>query len=144
MSNCQNKKKLIIYFFNVLMFIFEGETEHEQGRGRERGRHRIQSRLQALSLQHRARHGAWTHRPWDHDLSWSWTLLKTDWVSHAPQVWIVFDKCLHSHNYDPSQHRKHLLSIKSQKFPCARCKSCSHTQASHDLPFATVDDFLSF
>ena len=40
-----------------LMFIFERwrKTEHEQGRGRERGRHRIQSRLQSLSCQHRAR-----------------------------------------------------------------------------------------
>ena len=34
------------FFFNVY-FIFERETEHEQGRGKERGRHRIRSRLQA-------------------------------------------------------------------------------------------------
>ena len=38
---------------------------------RERGRHRIQSRFQALSCQHRAQCGARTHGPWDHDLSWS-------------------------------------------------------------------------
>ena len=50
------------------------ETEHEQGRGRERRRHRIRSRLQALSCQHRAWHRARTHRPQDHDLSWSQTL----------------------------------------------------------------------
>ena len=37
------------------------ETEHEQGRGRERGRHRIQSRLRAPSCQHRAPRGARTH-----------------------------------------------------------------------------------
>ena len=39
------------------MFILlerERETEHEQGQGRERGRHRIGSRLQALSCQHKA------------------------------------------------------------------------------------------
>ena len=52
----------------------ERQTECEQGRGRERGRHRIQSRLQPLSCQHRARRRAWTHEPWDHDLSWSQTL----------------------------------------------------------------------
>ena len=55
-------------WFNFLMFIyFEGqtETECEQGRVRMRGRHRIWSRLQALSCQHRARHGARTHRLWD-------------------------------------------------------------------------------
>ena len=50
------------------------ETEHEQGRGRERGRQRIQSRLQALSCQHRAGRGAWTHESWDHGLCWSQTL----------------------------------------------------------------------
>ena len=41
----------------MFLFIFETEreTEDEQGRGRETGRHRIQSRLQAPSGQHRAR-----------------------------------------------------------------------------------------
>ena len=52
----------------------ETEHEHEQGRGRERGRHRIWSRFQALSCQHRAWCRAQTHEPWDHDLSWSQTL----------------------------------------------------------------------
>ena len=62
------------------MFIYSWErdrqTEHEwaRGRERERGRHRIPGRLQALSYQHRARSEARTHEPWDHDLSWSWTL----------------------------------------------------------------------
>ena len=56
------------------LFLRQRETEHEQGRGRERGRHRIWSRLQAPSCQHRDRHGARTHRPWDHDLSRSRTL----------------------------------------------------------------------
>ena len=61
------------------MFIFEREREHEQGRGRERGRHRIWSRLQAMSCQHRVWCEARTHGPWDHDLSWSRTL---NWLSH--------------------------------------------------------------
>ena len=53
---------------------FERGGEEESGTGRERGRHRIWSRLQALSCQHRAWCGARTHKPWDHDLSRSWTL----------------------------------------------------------------------
>ena len=47
----------------------ERETECEWERGRERGRHRIWSRLQALSCQHRAWCGARTPKLWDHDLS---------------------------------------------------------------------------
>ena len=45
-----------------------------EGRGRDRGRHRIRSSLQALSCQHRARRGARTHRPRDHDPTRSWPL----------------------------------------------------------------------
>ena len=58
------------------MFIFERERDRVwAGEGqREKGRHRIQSSLQVLSCQHRARHGARTHELWDHDLSWSWML----------------------------------------------------------------------
>ena len=41
---------------------------------RERGRHRIWSRLQALSCQHRAVHGVQTHELLGHDLSWSQTV----------------------------------------------------------------------
>ena len=40
----------------------------------ERGGYRIQSRLQALSCQHRAQRGARSHELWDHDLSRSQTL----------------------------------------------------------------------
>ena len=61
----------VSYFF-IFMFILERWTEHEWGRGRERGRHRIWSRLQVPSCQHRAWCGAWTHELWDHDLSRSW------------------------------------------------------------------------
>ena len=50
------------------------ETEHEQGKGRERGRHRIQSRFQTLSCQQRAPCGARTHELQDHELSRSWLL----------------------------------------------------------------------
>ena len=51
-------------------------------RGRsERGRHRIWNRLQALSCQHRARRGAQTHGPRDHDLSRSRPL---NWATQVP------------------------------------------------------------
>ena len=73
-------------FLNAFFFICIWERERQsasRGGGRERRRHRIRSRLQALSSQHRARRGAQTHRPWDHDRSWSWTLNR---LSHqAPQ-----------------------------------------------------------
>ena len=63
-----------IFFFNVYLFLRQRETQHEQGRGRERGKHRIWSRLQALSCQHRARRGARAHGWQDRDLSRSWPL----------------------------------------------------------------------
>ena len=64
-----------ILFNFFLMFIYFWDRERAwTGKGSERGRHRIWSRLQALSCQHRARRKAWTHQLWDHDLSWSWML----------------------------------------------------------------------
>ena len=77
------------------MFIYTWESEkerkNEQGKGRERererGRHRIWSRLQALSGQHRAQHGTRTHGPRDHDLSWSRTL---NWLSHPDAPILTF------------------------------------------------------
>ena len=56
-----------LIFFNVYLFLRQRETEHEWGRVRERGRHRIRSRLQALSCQHRARRRAQTHGPLIHN-----------------------------------------------------------------------------
>ena len=63
---------------NFLMYLFWETDRVRVERDRERGRHRIRSRLQILSCQHRAWHGAWTHKPWDHDLRWSRTL---NWLS---------------------------------------------------------------
>ena len=70
---------MLCYFFNVYLFLRQRETEHEWGRSRERGRHRIGSRLQALSHQPRAWRRARTHEPWDRDLSWIQT---PDQLSH--------------------------------------------------------------
>ena len=67
MYNYKTKVHTLKKKFFFVTFIFE--TEHEQGRDRQRGRHRIGSRLQALSHQPRARLGARTHGPRDRDLS---------------------------------------------------------------------------
>ena len=72
-----------------MVYLFLRECAHacKLGRGRERGRHRIWSRIQALSCQHRARYGARTHEPRDSDLSRSQMLNQP---SHpgAPEVLI--------------------------------------------------------
>ena len=85
-----------VSFLIFLCFLFilerkretDRQTEHEQGRSRVREGHRIGSRLQALSSQHRARCWAWTHQPWGHDLSWSWTLNR---LSHPGAPKCIFD-----------------------------------------------------
>ena len=61
------------FFFLFSLFILrerEREREREQGRGREKGRERERENLkQAPHCQPRARCGAGTHEPSDHDLS---------------------------------------------------------------------------
>ena len=78
-SACNPYKNWSIFFLFFkfssiffLMFIHFWETA-PAGEG-QRGRHRIWSRLQALSCWHRAQCWARTHELWDHDLSWSQTL----------------------------------------------------------------------
>ena len=62
-----------VFYFIFLTFIYfwDREKQSMNGGGSERGRHRIWSRFQALSCQHRAWCGARTHQLPDHDLSWS-------------------------------------------------------------------------
>ena len=76
------KKKLLLFFkiFSCNVYLFLRVTGREQGRGRERGRHRIWSRPQALICQHRVQCRAQTHKPWDRDLSQSWTLKRATQV----------------------------------------------------------------
>ena len=66
-------------FYHLLL------RERERERERQTDRHRIWRRLQALSCQHRAQCGVWTHELWDHDLSWS-RMLNRLRHSGAPQV----------------------------------------------------------
>ena len=86
----QSVERLALFF---LMFTYIWDRERQcvsRGRNRERDRDkdRIWSKLQALSCQHRARCGARTHEPWDHDLSWSQTLHR---LSHPGtlSVWLM-------------------------------------------------------
>ena len=70
-----NSSRTHILLFFLMLFIFETERNRAwMGWGRERGRHRIGSRLQALSHQPRAWRGARTHELWDRGLSWCRTL----------------------------------------------------------------------
>ena len=65
------------------------QRQSVSGGGSEREGDRIWSRFQALRCLHRAQHGAWTHKPWDHDLSQSRML---HWLSHpgAPRKINIF------------------------------------------------------
>ena len=57
-------------FFLMFIFIFDRERDRAWAReGQREG-----ETQEAPSCQHRAGRGAWTHEPWDHDLSQSWTL----------------------------------------------------------------------
>ena len=95
----------------LTLFIIErqSKTEHEHGRGRETRRHGIWSRLQALSCQHRARRGAWTHQLWDRDLSRS---RAPNWLSHPGAPCSFFYFCnkmektnrLHSPNFQNDKY----------------------------------------
>ena len=81
---------LFILFFKCLLLKERDRMCMGEGQ-RERGRHKIQSRVQALSCQHRAQHGSWTHELWDHDLSWGQTLNR---LSHpgVPELYILKEK----------------------------------------------------
>ena len=97
---------ILLYLINVYLFLRERETELEQGRGTGRGRHRIWSSPQALSCQHRARRGAWTHELWDHDLSLSQTLNQ---LSH-PRTSGLYVFC-----FDTVRHTQHQWSSPAKK-----------------------------
>ena len=88
----------------------------------ERGRYRIRSRLQVLSRQHRVRHGAWTHEPRDHDLSWSWTLNR---LSHpgAPHLYLFQTHFISSLTTRASKSVSLLSASTTPPFLPPHCKS---------------------
>ena len=83
-------RETTFFFVCVCVYLFLRERERQRGqrRGRERGRHRIPSRLQALICQHRARCGARTHEPRDHDLSRSRTLNRLSHPGAPPPLFV--------------------------------------------------------
>ena len=83
-----SKRWLATAFIYFLMFIYF--WEYKWGRGRERGRHRIWIRLPVPRCQHRARCGAQTHEPWDHDLNRSQTFNR---LSHPGALTAAFRHC---------------------------------------------------
>ena len=60
----------------------ERERVHEQGRGRERGRHRIRSKIQALSREHRAWRGL--ELTDCKIMTWAKVGHSTNWATQAP------------------------------------------------------------
>ena len=64
----------LFHFSNFYLFLRERKKQNVSRGEAERGRHRIWSRLQALSCQHRVPRGARTHEIRDRDLSQSRTL----------------------------------------------------------------------
>ena len=69
----------LLLFKNVYSFLRDRDSPQVGQGQREIGRHRFRSRLQALSCQHRVRHGARTPELWVQNLSRSWML---NWLSH--------------------------------------------------------------
>ena len=70
------------------MFIYFWERERERAEEGQRERE-TEDLKQALCRQQRSWCGAQTQEPWDHDLSWSWTLNR---LSHQAPPWGCFFK----------------------------------------------------
>ena len=90
------------------------DRESVSGGGqRKRGRHRIWSRFQDLSCQHRARRRVQTHGPGDRDLSWSQTLNQ---LSHPRTPhWTLINIKIHFQNHLFHNYGKLKVLRKSKK-----------------------------
>ena len=89
MKGKEGSSKKIFFYLKKIFFTFIYFWETAWAREGQRERETQNSKqLWALSCQHRARRGARTHGPWDHDLSQSRT---PNWLSHpgAPR-WVLF------------------------------------------------------
>ena len=81
-----------------LTFFYFWETERDRAWGAETGRHRIWSRLQALSCQHRSWPRVWTHEI----MTWAEVGCLTDWATQVPH----FIRSLKSRNRDVANFPK--------------------------------------
>ena len=105
-----------------------GGTEKERER-----RHRIWSKLQALSCQHGARCGAQTHDLWDHDLSQSWTL---NWLSHPDTPLFLIDRERQSTSGGGAEREEDRIRSRLQALSCqhrAWCGVRTHEWWDSDL-----------
>ena len=142
----------LFLFFLMFLFIFESEreTEHEQGRSRERGRHRIRSRLQAPSCQHRARCGARTHEPWDHDLSRSQTLNRLSHPGAPHDIYFkhlfIFETEIEHEQGRGRERGRHRIRSRLQASSCqhrAQRRARTHKPQDHGLSRSQMLNWLS-
>ena len=145
---------IYLFIFNVYLFLRQRETEHERGWGRERGRHRMGSRLQALSHQPRARCGAQTHEPWDQDLSWSQESVASlfEPPRHAPSFFFllmfmyIWEKERDSAWVEEGQRVPETIGSRLQAPSCqhrARRGARTHEPWDHDLSRSRLLNLLS-
>ena len=132
-------RKRLQFFFKFVYFRWVRDT----GRGRKKER---ENPKQAPSYQRRARRGAWTHEPWDHDLTWSQThnrlshpsaplicldtvssLKKSCWSSLCPELPIKSPLCIY-------HLRSPLLSA---------CFSLNHSIVNYRSPILSPTKALS-
>ena len=98
--------------FLTFIYFWERERAHKWKRGRERRRHRIQSRLHALSCHHRARHGA--------DMTWAKVGHSTNWATQAPLFWLLLRLLLGIPNSTPWSSKETTSLIFLPKMPLSR------------------------
>ena len=85
------ESRIFFLFFLMLIYFWErGKVrgrECTSGEGTKRGRHRIWSRLQSLSCQHRARRGTLTNYE---IMTWAKVGRLTDWATQVPPQSPIF------------------------------------------------------
>ena len=132
-------KKIFLTFIH-----FWRDRQSMSGKGAERGRHRIQSRLQALSCQHRARRGARTHELWDHDLSRSWTLNRLSYPDTP--LYLFWERGWGRVSRGGAERGRHRIQSRLQGPSCqyrAWCGARTHRVWDHDLSQSQMPNQLS-